>query len=46
MKNNCAELYAKHLEMGKIMDGFEGTVYQGMVEAQKQNLPKPKSRRF
>lgn len=29
VKNSCAELYAKHLEMGKIMDGFEGTGYQG-----------------
>ncbi|EPY87935.1 hypothetical protein CB1_000208005 [Camelus ferus] len=36
LRSQCAELHTRILEMGKIMDGFEGTVYQAMEEAQKQ----------
>nr|XP_015102369.1 transforming acidic coiled-coil-containing protein 3 isoform X1 [Vicugna pacos] len=36
LRSQCAELHARILEMGKIMDGFEGTVYQAMEEAQKR----------
>ncbi|KAG8508633.1 Transforming acidic coiled-coil-containing protein 3 [Galemys pyrenaicus] len=36
LKSRCEELQAKNLEMGKIMEGFEGIVYQAMEEAQKQ----------
>ncbi|KAF5922503.1 hypothetical protein HPG69_012003 [Diceros bicornis minor] len=36
LRSRCEELHAKNIEMGKIMDGFEGMVYQGMEEAQKQ----------
>ena len=32
----CAALQERLLEMGKIMDSFEGTVYQVMEESQKQ----------
>ncbi|XP_042841088.1 transforming acidic coiled-coil-containing protein 3 isoform X5 [Panthera pardus] len=36
LRSRCETLHAKNLEMGKIMDGFEGIVYQAMEEAQKQ----------
>ncbi|XP_077732634.1 transforming acidic coiled-coil-containing protein 3 isoform X1 [Canis aureus] len=36
LRSRCDTLHAKNLEMGKIMDGFEGIVYQAMEEAQKQ----------
>uniref|UniRef100_A0A8C0D0M5 Transforming acidic coiled-coil-containing protein C-terminal domain-containing protein n=1 Tax=Balaenoptera musculus TaxID=9771 RepID=A0A8C0D0M5_BALMU len=36
LRGRCTALQEKILEMGKIMDGFEGTVYQAMEEAQKQ----------
>ncbi|XP_030877876.1 transforming acidic coiled-coil-containing protein 3 isoform X1 [Leptonychotes weddellii] len=36
LRSRCEALHAKNLEMGKIMDGFEGIVYQAMEEAQKQ----------
>lgn len=36
LQSQCEALHAKNLEMGKIMDGFEGIVYQAMEEAQKQ----------
>nr|XP_020032886.1 transforming acidic coiled-coil-containing protein 3 isoform X2 [Castor canadensis] len=36
LKSKCEELHTKYLEMGKIVDGFEGVVYQSMEEAQKQ----------
>ncbi|XP_017496165.3 transforming acidic coiled-coil-containing protein 3 isoform X2 [Manis javanica] len=36
LRSQCEALHAKNLEMGKIMDGFEGIVYQAMEEAQKQ----------
>ncbi|KAB0398233.1 hypothetical protein E2I00_008823, partial [Balaenoptera physalus] len=36
LRGSCTALQEKILEMGKIMDGFEGTVYQAMEEAQKQ----------
>ncbi|XP_066892942.1 transforming acidic coiled-coil-containing protein 3 isoform X2 [Kogia breviceps] len=36
LRGRCAALQERILEMGKIMDGFEGTVYQAMEEAQKQ----------
>ncbi|XP_047574565.1 LOW QUALITY PROTEIN: transforming acidic coiled-coil-containing protein 3 [Lutra lutra] len=36
LRSQCETLRARNLEMGKIMDGFEGIVYQAMEEAQKQ----------
>ncbi|XP_057562813.1 transforming acidic coiled-coil-containing protein 3 isoform X2 [Hippopotamus amphibius kiboko] len=36
LRGRCAALQERIAEMGKIMDGFEGTVYQAMEEAQKQ----------
>ncbi|XP_029091417.1 transforming acidic coiled-coil-containing protein 3 isoform X1 [Monodon monoceros] len=36
LRVRCTALQEKILEMGKIMDAFEGTVYQAMEEAQKQ----------
>ncbi|KFO25704.1 transforming acidic coiled-coil-containing protein 3 isoform X2 [Fukomys damarensis] len=36
LRRRCEELQRKNLEMGKIMDGFEGIVYQAMEDAQKQ----------
>uniref|UniRef100_A0A8D2BAF0 Transforming acidic coiled-coil containing protein 3 n=1 Tax=Sciurus vulgaris TaxID=55149 RepID=A0A8D2BAF0_SCIVU len=36
LKSRCEELRLKNLEMGKVMDGFEGLVCQAMEEAQKQ----------
>ncbi|XP_059963139.1 transforming acidic coiled-coil-containing protein 3 [Mesoplodon densirostris] len=36
LRGRCTALQEKILEMGKIMDGFEGTVYQAMEEVQKQ----------
>lgn len=36
LRSRCEELHTKNLEMGKIMDGFEGIVYQAMEEVQKQ----------
>uniref|UniRef100_A0A8C9PTJ9 Transforming acidic coiled-coil containing protein 3 n=1 Tax=Spermophilus dauricus TaxID=99837 RepID=A0A8C9PTJ9_SPEDA len=36
LKSRCEELRVKNLEMGKVMDGFEGLVCQAMEEAQKQ----------
>ncbi|KAK2490161.1 hypothetical protein MC885_013438 [Smutsia gigantea] len=36
LRSQCEALHTKNLEMGKIMDGFEGIVYQAMEEAQKQ----------
>ncbi|XP_037386420.1 transforming acidic coiled-coil-containing protein 3 [Talpa occidentalis] len=36
LKSRCEELQARNLEMGKIMEGFEGIVYQAVEEAQKQ----------
>uniref|UniRef100_A0A480YUW5 Transforming acidic coiled-coil-containing protein 3 isoform X2 n=1 Tax=Sus scrofa TaxID=9823 RepID=A0A480YUW5_PIG len=36
LRSRCTELQEKVLEMGKIMDRFEETVYQAMEEAQKQ----------
>ncbi|XP_047422919.1 transforming acidic coiled-coil-containing protein 3 isoform X2 [Sciurus carolinensis] len=36
LKSRCEELRMKNLEMGKVMDGFEGLVCQAMEEAQKQ----------
>nr|XP_012421428.1 PREDICTED: LOW QUALITY PROTEIN: F-box only protein 9 [Odobenus rosmarus divergens] len=36
LRSRCEALHAKNLEMGKIMDRFEGIVYQAMEEAQKQ----------
>lgn len=36
LRRRCEELQGKNLEMGKIMDGFEGIVYQAMEDAQKQ----------
>ncbi|XP_023975191.1 transforming acidic coiled-coil-containing protein 3 [Physeter macrocephalus] len=36
LRGRCTALQERILEMGKIMDGFEGTVYQAMEEAQKQ----------
>ncbi|XP_021533326.1 transforming acidic coiled-coil-containing protein 3 [Neomonachus schauinslandi] len=36
LRSRCEALHAKNLEMGKIMDGFEGIVYQAMEEAQRQ----------
>lgn len=36
LRSRCEELHTKNLEMGKIMDGFEGIVYQAMEEVQRQ----------
>uniref|UniRef100_A0A452EFA7 Transforming acidic coiled-coil containing protein 3 n=1 Tax=Capra hircus TaxID=9925 RepID=A0A452EFA7_CAPHI len=36
LRGKCAALQERLLEMGKIMDSFEGTVYQVMEESQKQ----------
>uniref|UniRef100_A0A8C7B1N5 Transforming acidic coiled-coil-containing protein C-terminal domain-containing protein n=1 Tax=Neovison vison TaxID=452646 RepID=A0A8C7B1N5_NEOVI len=36
LRSQCETLRARNLEMGKIMDGFEGIVYQAKEEAQKQ----------
>ncbi|XP_023556017.1 transforming acidic coiled-coil-containing protein 3 [Octodon degus] len=36
LRRQCEELRGKNLEMGKIMDGFEGVVYRAMEDAQKQ----------
>ncbi|XP_004847485.1 transforming acidic coiled-coil-containing protein 3 isoform X1 [Heterocephalus glaber] len=36
LRRRCEELQGKTLEMGRIMDGFEGIVYQAMEDAQKQ----------
>ncbi|KAM5271284.1 transforming acidic coiled-coil-containing protein 3 [Ctenodactylus gundi] len=36
LRSQCEELRAKNLEMGKIMVGFEGIVYQAMKDTQKQ----------
>ncbi|XP_044792777.1 LOW QUALITY PROTEIN: transforming acidic coiled-coil-containing protein 3-like [Bubalus bubalis] len=36
LRGKCAALQERLLEIGKIMDSFEGTVYQVMEESQKQ----------
>uniref|UniRef100_A0A8C3YTK9 Transforming acidic coiled-coil-containing protein C-terminal domain-containing protein n=1 Tax=Catagonus wagneri TaxID=51154 RepID=A0A8C3YTK9_9CETA len=36
LRSRCTALHEKVLEMGRIMDGFEGTVYQAVEEAQRQ----------
>ncbi|XP_005408758.1 PREDICTED: transforming acidic coiled-coil-containing protein 3 [Chinchilla lanigera] len=36
LRRRCEELQGKNLEMGKIMDGFEGVVYRAMEDAQRQ----------
>lgn len=52
LKSKYEELHVKNLEMGttnleiQTRNGFEGIFYHTMEGAQKQNLQKPKSRRF